>query len=229
VEMNPGTEIEFALHQGPRRRPGSQIDPGRLPRVTQVLALALSFQDMIATGKARNYEDLAKRTGVTRTTEPGNEGGMARARNPRGDPVAVGLRREVPGDRACRPVDRSPVVVAGATETLEHFEKDALSGDGCPTTLNRAVSERKQKRSSTAGRRIRRAEACQSFSITTSRCRVFGTTCSSFATTHDVEAVSACMRASKHPARLPYRLRCCFVFIHDFVTQSLTVRLTTAI
>ena len=41
------------------------MDPGRLPRVTQVLALALSFQDMIATGSARNYEDLANRTGVT--------------------------------------------------------------------------------------------------------------------------------------------------------------------
>jgi len=33
--------------------------------VTQVLALALSFQDMIATGSAKNYEDLANRTGVT--------------------------------------------------------------------------------------------------------------------------------------------------------------------
>ena len=38
---------------------------GRLPRVTQVLALALWFQDMIATDKARNYEELAKRAGVT--------------------------------------------------------------------------------------------------------------------------------------------------------------------
>jgi len=41
------------------------MDNGRPPRVTQVLALALSFQDMIATGSARNYEDLANRTGVT--------------------------------------------------------------------------------------------------------------------------------------------------------------------
>jgi hypothetical protein len=41
------------------------MDAGRLPRVTQVLALALSFQDMIATGNARNYEDLANRAGVT--------------------------------------------------------------------------------------------------------------------------------------------------------------------
>jgi hypothetical protein len=65
MKTNQGTEIEFSLHQGPRRRPGSETDPGRLPRVTQVLALALSFQDMIATGNARNYEDLANRTGVT--------------------------------------------------------------------------------------------------------------------------------------------------------------------
>jgi hypothetical protein len=33
--------------------------------VTQVLALALSFQDMIATGKARNHQELAHRAGVT--------------------------------------------------------------------------------------------------------------------------------------------------------------------
>ena len=64
MTTNQGTEIEFSLHQGPKRKPGSE-DPGRLPRVTQVLALALSFQDMIATGNARNYEDLAHRTGVT--------------------------------------------------------------------------------------------------------------------------------------------------------------------
>jgi hypothetical protein len=64
MKTNQGTEIEFLLHQGPRRKPGCE-DPGRLPRVTQVLALALSFQDMIATGSARNYEDLANRAGVT--------------------------------------------------------------------------------------------------------------------------------------------------------------------
>ncbi len=35
------------------------------PRVTQVLALAFSFQDIIASGAALNYEELAKRAGVT--------------------------------------------------------------------------------------------------------------------------------------------------------------------
>jgi hypothetical protein len=65
MKTNHGTEIEFSLHQGPRRRPGSETNPGRPPRVTQVLALALSFQDMIATGSAQNYTDLANRTGVT--------------------------------------------------------------------------------------------------------------------------------------------------------------------
>jgi len=65
METNRNAEVEFSLHNGPRRRLGSEMDAGRLPRVTQVLALALSFQDMIATGTARNYEDLANRTGVT--------------------------------------------------------------------------------------------------------------------------------------------------------------------
>jgi hypothetical protein len=65
METNHGTEVQFQLHHGPRRRQGAVLDAGRLPRVTQVLALALSFQDMIATGGAKNYEDLAHRTGVT--------------------------------------------------------------------------------------------------------------------------------------------------------------------
>ena len=65
METNRSAEVEFFLHNGPRTRTGSEMDAGRLPRVTQVLALALSFQDMIASGSARNYEDLAHRTGVT--------------------------------------------------------------------------------------------------------------------------------------------------------------------
>ena len=65
METNDGAEVQFSLHDGPRRRPGSDVEPGHLPRVTQVLALAISFQDMIATGKARNYKELAKRSGVS--------------------------------------------------------------------------------------------------------------------------------------------------------------------
>jgi hypothetical protein len=62
---NRHTEVQFLLYRGSRGRPGSASDVGRLPRVTQVLALALSFQDMIASGTATNYQDLARRTGVT--------------------------------------------------------------------------------------------------------------------------------------------------------------------
>jgi hypothetical protein len=65
METNPSSEVEFSLHNGPRRRPGSEMAAERIPRVTQVLALALAFQEMIATGRARNYQDLANRTGVT--------------------------------------------------------------------------------------------------------------------------------------------------------------------
>jgi hypothetical protein len=65
MKTNNRAEVQFSLHQGPRRLPGSVTVSGPVPRVTRVLALALSFQDMIATGKARNYADLANRAGVT--------------------------------------------------------------------------------------------------------------------------------------------------------------------
>ena len=59
--LNAG--IQFPLHPGSSGRDTDHAGP--LPRVTQVMALALSFQDMIASGAARNYQELAKRTGVT--------------------------------------------------------------------------------------------------------------------------------------------------------------------
>lgn len=63
----PGSraEIQFRLHA--TRRPDAMELPGspgatsgRLPRVTQVLALAIQFQDMIERGEARDYADLAR-------------------------------------------------------------------------------------------------------------------------------------------------------------------------
>ena len=43
------SEIEFSLYNGPRGRPHSVVTEEH-PRVTKVLALALFFQDMIASG-----------------------------------------------------------------------------------------------------------------------------------------------------------------------------------
>src|SRR5258708_11789823 len=65
-------EIQFRLHTMvlPRGK-GGQLDApqsgnGRLPRVTQVMALAIQFQDMIQRGEARDYADLARLGCVTR-------------------------------------------------------------------------------------------------------------------------------------------------------------------
>ncbi len=38
----------------------------RIPRPTQLLALAITFEDMIRTGEARDYAEIARRTGVSR-------------------------------------------------------------------------------------------------------------------------------------------------------------------
>jgi hypothetical protein len=69
---NSAVEIQFRLH-APTRAAGTGArpvappsGPGRLPRVAQVLALAIHFQDMIQRGEARDYADLARLGCLTR-------------------------------------------------------------------------------------------------------------------------------------------------------------------
>jgi hypothetical protein len=63
---NSTTEIQFRLHLTgrPTRQKAASDGPhsgnGRLPRVAQVMALAVYFQDMILRGEARDYADLAR-------------------------------------------------------------------------------------------------------------------------------------------------------------------------
>ncbi len=70
--QNSAVEIQFQLH-ATGRQPGRTGPPsasatgnGRLPRVTQVVALALHFQDIIQRGEARDYADLARLGCLTR-------------------------------------------------------------------------------------------------------------------------------------------------------------------
>jgi hypothetical protein len=71
--QNSAVEIRFRLHAtGARqKRPGlhdarPDARVGRLPRVTQVMALAVQFQDMLQRGDARDYADLARLGCITR-------------------------------------------------------------------------------------------------------------------------------------------------------------------
>src|ERR1035437_9112620 len=69
---NSTVEIQFRLHATgrPPGGPGPSDAPppgnGRLPRVTQVMALAIQFRDMIQRGEARDYADLARLGCLTR-------------------------------------------------------------------------------------------------------------------------------------------------------------------
>src|SRR5215471_14178207 len=69
--QNTAVEIQFRLHATGRQQGSAQPEAppsgiGRLPRVTQVLALAVHFQDMIQRGEARDYADLARLGCLTR-------------------------------------------------------------------------------------------------------------------------------------------------------------------
>lgn len=67
--QNSPVEIQFRLYPAPGSPDKAEARPsrtGRLPRVTQVMALAIQFQDMIRRGEARDYADLARLGCLTR-------------------------------------------------------------------------------------------------------------------------------------------------------------------
>jgi hypothetical protein len=70
--QNSPVEIQFQLHAAvrPTGTPGTSdalaLGNGRLPRVAQVMALAIHFSDMIERGEARDYADLARLGCLTR-------------------------------------------------------------------------------------------------------------------------------------------------------------------
>ena len=71
MNNSQAVEIRFQLQAGPRAVNTCSVAttshaPGRLPRVTQVLALAIQFEDMLARGDAKDYADLARLGGLCR-------------------------------------------------------------------------------------------------------------------------------------------------------------------
>lgn len=73
MQQNNRVESQFQIHPSPRAaaQRGDQsgapaVAGGRLPRITQVLALAMQFREMIRCGDARDCADLARLGGLTR-------------------------------------------------------------------------------------------------------------------------------------------------------------------
>lgn len=73
MQQNNKVEIQFRIHPSPRAaaqrgdQPGAPaVASGRLPRITQILALAMQFREMIRRGDARDCADLARLGGLTR-------------------------------------------------------------------------------------------------------------------------------------------------------------------
>jgi hypothetical protein len=70
--QNSTVEIQFRLYATGRPHSGGvpsdapHSGNGRLPRITQVMALAIHFQDMIQRGEVQDYADLARLGCLTR-------------------------------------------------------------------------------------------------------------------------------------------------------------------
>jgi hypothetical protein len=70
---NQTLQIEITIapangHKGGRRRPAvpEATDPPRITRITRLMALAITFQDMVDRGEVRDYADLARLGYVSR-------------------------------------------------------------------------------------------------------------------------------------------------------------------
>ena len=67
--MNSGAPLEIQFRLRSRRQPpGTAPRPSaaKLPRITQVLALAIHLQELIRTGEARDYAELGRLTCLCR-------------------------------------------------------------------------------------------------------------------------------------------------------------------
>lgn len=63
-------EIRFHIHGDPggsaQESNAGESSSGVLPRITQVLALAISLDEMLRTGAAKDYADIARLSGLSR-------------------------------------------------------------------------------------------------------------------------------------------------------------------
>jgi hypothetical protein len=61
--MTAGALLEIRFNLRTKLRPSREVPArriGRLPRITQVLALAIHLEDMLRRGEAKDYADLAR-------------------------------------------------------------------------------------------------------------------------------------------------------------------------
>jgi hypothetical protein len=70
--MSDGAPLEVRFHLRQKPRPMGEVSAaasqatGQLPRITQVLSLAIRLEDMIRRGDAKDYADVARLTGLCR-------------------------------------------------------------------------------------------------------------------------------------------------------------------
>ena len=73
--MNPSLEVQVHFRRGVRGRqrlrtgkkaPAKPVEPGRIPRISKLMALAIHFDELIRKGVVRDYADIARLGQVSR-------------------------------------------------------------------------------------------------------------------------------------------------------------------
>jgi hypothetical protein len=148
METNRTTEVQFSLHSGQRRRPGSETNPGRPPESdtgTRSGAVISGYDRHRRCHEVPGSGEPGR--GDCGATEPGNEAALAGARNSAGDPLSARVRRQTSADRVRRPVDRREVVVARTAGALERLEEGTPSGHrlGCAISAGQYLRKGSEK------------------------------------------------------------------------------------
>lgn len=65
IHLRTGAHGRKRVRQGARPAP-PPVEPGRVPRVARVMAMAIRFERLVREGHVRDYAELARLGGVTR-------------------------------------------------------------------------------------------------------------------------------------------------------------------
>ncbi len=66
VHFGTGSQSRKELQGGPHKHPKHPVPPGRLPRVSRLMALAIRFDQLVREGAVADYAEIARLGHVTR-------------------------------------------------------------------------------------------------------------------------------------------------------------------
>ena len=99
------------------------VRPGRIQRVTRLMALAIRFERLLVEGVVCSYADLARRGRVSRAPDPDHAFASPGSRSPGNDPLLAGSPSRTRSNYAePRLANRCVIELERTTATMENVD-----------------------------------------------------------------------------------------------------------